>query len=221
MSKRNGRWWVRILLLLILAAAVYGGWYAYFHFFSPPRGSTSADIVHSEYRFGDVNKTHLSAARENGIKPVAEREDIPTETLTRIESCKEYLVGNLTHSSPYLTQGAAELLGEIGTRFQSALKEQGLEKHRIIVTSVLRTGSDVKKLREVNENATSNSAHQYATTFDITYVRYDRQSILGKAADNEQLANVLGEVLKQLRSEDRCYVKYETRQRCFHITSRK
>lgn len=221
MSKKSGRRCAGILLPFVLVAICIGGYYLCLHLPSPHRGSTSADIVHSEYRFGDVNKTHLSAARKNGIKPVAEREDIPTEGLTRIESGKQYMVGHLAHSSPYLTPAAAELLDEIAVRFQAALKEQGLEKHRIIVTSVLRTGSDVKRLREVNENASANSAHQYATTFDITYVRYDRQSLFGKAADNEKLANILGETLKQLRDEGRCYVKYETRQRCFHITSRK
>ena len=221
MKKRPGHRWVTFLLPIVLVAFCFGGYYLCLHLPFPHRGSTSADIVHSEYRFGDVNKTHLSAARKNGIKPVAEREDIPTEGLTRIESGKQYMVGHLAHSSPYLTPAAAELLDEIAVRFQAALKEQGLEKHRIIVTSVLRTGSDVKRLREVNENASANSAHQYATTFDIPYVRYDRQSLFGKAADNEKLANILGETLKQLRDEGRCYVKYETRQRCFHITSRK
>ena len=221
MSKKSGRRWAGILLPVVLVAFCFGGYYLCLRLPSPHRGSTSADIVHSEYRFGDVNKTHLSAARKYGIKPVAERADIPTEDLIEIESCKQYLVGYMAHSSPYLTPGAAEQLDEIAVRFQTALKEQGLEKHRIIVTSILRTGSDVKRLREVNENASANSAHQYATTFDITYVRFDRQSLFGKAADNEKLANILGEALKQLRDEGRCYVKYETRQHCFHITSRK
>ena len=76
-----------------------------------------------------------------------------------------------------------------------------MEKHRIIVTSLLRTDDDVKRLRKVNGNAAANSAHQYATTFDITYVRYDRLSLFGKSATNKQLANILGKVLQQLRDD--------------------
>ena len=127
----------------------------------------------------------------------------------------------MTHSVPYLTEFSANLLKEIGTRFQQELKKQGIIKHRIIITSVLRTREDIGKLRKVNGNASGNSAHQYATTFDITYVRYDRQSIWGKSTKNEQLANILGKVLSELRNEGRCYIKYERKQRCFHITSRK
>ncbi len=33
--------------------------------------------------------------------------------------------------------------------------------------------------------------------------------------------NILGKVLSELRNEGRCYIKYERKQRCFHITSRK
>ena len=34
------------------------------------------------------------------------------------------------------------------------------------------------------------------------------------------LKNVLGEVLRDLRKQNKCYVKYEVKQRCFHITTR-
>ena len=159
--------------------------------------------------------------QKNGIKPVSSRDELKTDKLVKIESCDEYMVERLTHSVPYLTKSTAELLSDIGTRFQKELKEQGFEKHRVIVTSVLRTGEDAKRLRKVNGNASKNSAHQYGTTFDITYVRYDRQSLFGKSASEKQLAKALGTVLKQLRNESYCYVKYERKQRCFHITSRK
>ena len=43
----------------------------------------------------------------------------------------------------------------------------------------------------------------------------------GKTFISKQLAKALGTVLKQLRNEGYCYVKYERKQRCFHITSRK
>lgn len=213
-----------ISVTTFLALAVVG-WYAFTHYY--PRildrsyGSTSPDIVKKGFRFDDVNDTHLTAAQKHGIKPVSSRDNLKTKHLTKIITCDEYKVGNLTHSIPYLTESSANLLKEIGTRFQQELKKQGIIKHRIIITSVLRTKEDIGKLRKVNGNASGNSAHQYATTFDISYVRYDRQSIWGKSTKNEQLANILGKVLSELRNEGRCYIKYERKQRCFHITSRK
>ena len=177
--------------------------------------------MNSEYRFGDGNSKHLAAARKAGIRPVEKNEDLKTNNLTKIESGDHYKVDRLKYSHAYLTPKAANLLDEIGTRFQAELKNQGLEKRRIIVTSVLRTADDVKRLKKVNQNATANSAHQYATTFDITYVRFDRQFLMGDDVSFKQQANILGGVLKQLRNEGRCYVKYEHQQHCFHITSRK
>ena len=38
--------------------------------------------------------------------------------------------------------------------------------------------------------------------------------------DADTLKMVLSEVLRDLRKADRCYVKYELRQGCFHITAR-
>jgi hypothetical protein len=213
-----------ISVTAFLALAIVG-WYAFTHYY--PRildrsyGSTSPDIVKKDFRFDDVNDTHLTAARDHGIKPVSSRDNLRTKHLTKIVTCNEYKVGNLTHSIPYLTESSAHLLKEIGVRFQQELKKQGIKKHRIIITSILRTKEDISKLRKVNGNASGNSAHQHATTFDITYVRYDRQSLFGKSAKNEQLANILGKVLSELRNEGRCYIKYERKQRCFHITSRK
>ena len=214
-----------LISVAVFIATVLIGWYAFSHYY--PRildrsyGSTSPDIVKKDFRFDDVNDTHLTAAQKQGIKPVSSRDNLKTKHLTKIITCDEYKVGNLTHSVPYLTESSASLLKEIGVRFQQELKKQGIIKHRIIITSVLRTKEDISKLRKVNGNASGNSAHQYATTFDITYVRYDRQSIWGKSTRNGQLANILGKVLSELRNEGRCYIKYERKQRCFHITSRK
>ena len=82
------------------------------------------------------------------------------------------------------------------------------------LTSVLRTTGNVKKLRKKNVNASANSAHVYGTTFDVAYARY-------KGAEKEEtdkLKSVLAEVLQDLRKQKKCYVRYEFKQGCFHIT---
>lgn len=221
-AKAWGRRVKRLLLLAVMSALVYGAWYGYCHYYPrfKYRGTATAEVVPERYRFGDVNDVHLRAARKAGIQPVEGRAEVDTKRLEKIETCRYYQVERLTHSVPYLTTDASALLTEIGQRFQRALAEKGLERHRIIVTSVLRTGEDVRRLQKVNGNATENSAHQYATTFDITYIRYDRQSLRGDGTSYEELAAILGSVIDDLRKEGRCYVKYERQQRCFHITSR-
>lgn len=172
--------------------------------------------------FNDSNHVHLAEAREIGIEPidgVAKAWSIK-HPVKRIESCREYYVDNLTHSVPYLVPEAANLLKEIGSRFNDSLQARGGGDYRLKVTSVLRTEGAVKKLRRRNVNATKESAHRYATTFDISYTKFICDSVT-VARTQEDLKNLLGEVLKQIRDEEKCFVKYERKQGCFHITARK
>ena len=101
---------------------------------------------------------------------------------------------------------------------------KGFANHRIIVTSVLRTLNDVERLRKSgNPNAAKKSAHSYATTFDLTYIRFDKINSANNASktpSQKDMFMVLAQVLKDLKTQRKCYVLYEIKQRCFHITSR-
>ena len=95
---------------------------------------------------------------------------------------------------------------------------------RVLSSSVLRTQDDVKRLRRRNGNASPNSAHFYGTTFDVSWKRFqkiedeDGRPLQDVSADTLKL--VLSEVLRDLRKADKCYIKYELKQGCFHITTR-
>ncbi len=183
-------------------------------------------VVSYKRSFGDVNEVHLNVAQAIGVAPLASRKDAEglDAKLTHIGSNERYAVDSLTHSVPYLIPGAAALLDSIGANFLDSLEAKGLNPNRIIVTSVLRTQEDVKRLRRSNVNATEVSAHSYGTTFDISWKRFEKvedpegRPMQGVSADTLKL--VLSEVLRDLRQADRCYIKYELKQGCFHITSR-
>lgn len=171
--------------------------------------------------FSDMNDLHLEAARALGIAPIAAEADAlaPGSPIVEVETCREYFVDDLSHSYPYLVPKAADLLAEIGRRFNHELEARGGGSYRIKVTSMLRTPQTVGKLRRLNANATQESAHQYATTFDISYGKFICDSItVGRT--QEDLKNLLAEVLADLRREGLCYVKHEHKQACFHITAR-
>ena len=147
-----------------------------------------------------------------------------TQELVRIETCDLYAVDSLTHSIPYLTPGAAQLLNDIAEAFRDSLRSKGLNPNLLIVTSVLRTDEDVLRLRQGNINATEQSTHCYGTTFDIAWLRYRKVEYLQRhpyeSVSPDVLKLVLGQVLRDFRKQERCYVKYERKQVCFHITSR-
>ena len=179
------------------------------------------------YHFDDVNDTQLVAAQEFGIEPMKTRDEIDSSfvsTLSKVETSNVLFLEKLTHSVPYLTQGAGDLLNTIATNFQDKLRDRGLAQYQIVVTSLLRTEDDVRRLQKVNRNAVRKSCHMYGTTFDIAYNCFQKVDSLadfeGDDASHKVLVNMLGETLKELRDDKRCYVKYERRQPCFHITSR-
>jgi hypothetical protein len=181
---------------------------------------------HENYRshFNDVQSRQIVAARKYGIQPLKNRDAadsiVASGKLVRITSTKNYQLASMSHSVPYLTENASALLDRIGKNFRDSLDAKGLAAHRIKVTSILRTDADVERLMKRNSVAVKNSAHRYATTFDISYRNFVPVSFLSRAADTE-LKMVLAEVLRDLRNEKLCYVKYEVSQGCFHITSRK
>lgn len=172
--------------------------------------------------FGDLNDVHLASAIRKGIKPLEKREDAGKEKNRLLKICpnKYYAVDSLTHSIPYLVPSASVLLTKIATNFQDSLQAKGLSLHRVIVTSVLRTKDDVKRLRKRNRNASLNSAHFYGTTFDISYRRFEKVKESNEKSHSEKLKMVLAEVLRDLRKKEWCYIKYELKQGCFHITTR-
>ena len=135
-----------------------------------------------------------------------------------------FCVDRLHSSIPYLVPRAAVLLQDIGRNFFDSLQLKGVPLHKIIVTSVMRSKADVNKLRGHNGNATQNSCHLYGTTFDVCYNRYKTVEAPDgprkRAVRNDTLKWILSEVLNDIRQSGRCYIKYEVKQGCFHITVR-
>lgn len=169
--------------------------------------------------FPDSQAVQIVAANKWGVKPVQNREDAESRKreLVYVGESPYFHVDPLYSSIPYLVPRAALLLQDIGQAFYDSLYVKGVPLNQMIVTSVLRTMDDVEKLRRRNGNATENSCHLYGTTFDICYNRYHP---VAREVRNDSLKWVLCEVLRDKRQEDRCYVKYEVKQGCFHITVR-
>ena len=156
--------------------------------------------------FPDTNGLQLTAANRWGVTPVANREDAESRKreLVYVGANPYYHVDPLYSSIPYLVPRAAVLLQDIGQAFFDSLYVKGVPLHKIIVTE--------------------NSCHLYGTTFDICYNRYktveNPDGPRRREVRNDTLKWVLSEVLRDLREQDRCYIKYEVKQGCFHMTVR-
>lgn len=176
--------------------------------------------------FPDNNDVQLIAANTHGVKPVEDRIDAEKrrKELVFVGASPYFHIDPLKSSIPYLVPRAAILLNDIGRAYYDSLQIKGIPLHQIIVTSVLRSRDDVKNLRTHNSNATENSCHMYGTTFDLCYNRYKTVTPAGgqqrRAVRNDTLKWILSEVLRDMREKGRCYIKYEVKQGCFHITTR-
>lgn len=174
--------------------------------------------------FGDLQELHMSAAVLKGIGPLETRADtsLYIDKLVKIPAELDiYKVDKLKHSMPYLVSDAASLLSDICLNFRDSLLSKKMPVYKPIVTSVLRTDDDVKGLARRNRNASENSVHRYGTTFDISWTRFEKVNESdSRTLDDGRLKAVLGQVLHDLRERDRCYVKHERKQACFHITVR-
>lgn len=169
--------------------------------------------------FNDSNNSQLQMAQKYGIDPITDLRSayFAKRPLVKISDTENYKLDSLRHSLPYLVVEAADLLDVIGKAFRDSLTARGGDSYTIKVTSLLRTPETVGRLRRVNVNATDSSTHQYATTFDLSYVNFycaDSTRMIYQG----DLKNLLAEVLLDLRKQGKCLVKYERKTGCFHIT---
>lgn len=176
--------------------------------------------------FPDLNDIQLRTATRIGVASCADRDEAVhrVKELVYVGDSPYFEVKKLSHSIPYLVPRAATLLDEIGRSFLDSLSSKGLPFHKLIVTSVLRTEEDIARLRRRNANASEQSCHRFGTTFDISYNHYIRVQDPDLPPQVETwavtLKSVLAEVLRDQRELGTCYVKYEVKQACFHITAR-
>lgn len=177
--------------------------------------------------FNDLNDVQIATASRVGISRIADREAAAQskDSLVYVGDNPYYDVKRLTHSIPYLVPRAAVCLEEIARAFMDSCVTKGLPMHKVVLTSVLRTEKDVKRLRRINANASPNSCHQHGTTFDISYNHFvmvqDPNAAPKPAIPANRLKQILAEVLRDQRDMGTCFVKYEYRRSaCFHITAR-
>lgn len=191
---------------------------------SPLASATNAphrilSVPNYKTAFPDSQSVQIVAAERWGVKPVKDREDAENrkKELVYVGESPYYHVDRLSSSIPYLVPRAAVLLQDIGQAFYDSLYVKGVPFNQLIVTSVLRSMDDVARLQRHNQNATERSCHLFGTTFDICYNRYHP---VAQYVRDDTLKWVLSEVLRDKREEGRCYVKYEVKQGCFHMTVR-
>lgn len=212
MGKLKCPFWA-ILAILAIVCVIAAVWVYRNHSYVKSEGNPSLST-----EFADMQSKHIVAAKNHGFQgaPLKDREGVLQQTgLERVRSCRYVKVAGMSHSLPYLTPSAKKELISICSDFNKECRAKSLPQARLIVTSMLRTITDVQELRDHNPNAVENSAHLYGTTFDISWAYY--QSLSRQATGSDYLS-VLIDVLNDHRKKGLIYARYEATQKCFHIT---
>jgi hypothetical protein len=175
------------------------------------------------------NNYHLEVAKSNGIrKPVSSEKDITEDSdnkklysvLEKLSSNRYFVIQRLTHSIPYIHTDVHDFLDELGKRFRQSCRNKGLRDYKFYITSVLRTEKSQKKLTKVNINATRNeSAHLYGRTIDIAKTQF-LDTRKREIVYSNNLGALLTRELLKMQEEGLCYVLFESKNHCLHITVR-
>ena len=213
-------------LTILLAIIAYFPLKKAIHRYFNPRDIGTLKV----HTYRDLNAVHLKFAQKNGIAGFKSDTEfkknlsklLREKKLVHVKSSKYYRIKTLTHSHPYLTPEASQLLKEIGQRFGKKLEQKGLRKYKYQISSMLRTGESQKQLSKSNVNASSNSSHLYGTTFDISYRKLVKKRFPGISVEitDGPAILLLSEAIGELRKEGKCLVVTERIEACFHITVR-
>lgn len=163
--------------------------------------------------FTDNVKTHALAYTTDGIEPQTDDKAIDnlfkSATLLEVKTDSLYIVRKLHYSNPYILPKGFVFIQDLAKRYYSKCKLDSVKYVPFTISSVTRSMESVNKLMKNNSNSIKNSAHLKGKTFDISYRAFN---------NNEQQVKLFIETLKELREENKCYVKFE-RNGCLHITA--
>lgn len=165
--------------------------------------------------FPDGIATHEKAYYSEGITPKNTLEELyqleRTGKLVRIKDGNKYFVDELEHSAPLLLPEAAKFIDVLVQHYEEECEKRGLTYHSFKITSLTRSRESVDDLKKENPAAIKNSAHLKGKTFDVSYTDF---------AGHQAELDAFVAAVSDLRKGNKCFVKYEERRGCLHITVR-
>lgn len=175
----------------------------------------SATCKQCNYYFPDGVILHELAYIKEGIKPQKKNSGLirlySKKVLVKVDDNNYYRVAPLTHSMPFVLPKVVTFLDKLGMAYEEKCMKEDIPYYPFVITSLTRTKESVKALQRVNGNAVSQSAHLKGKTLDISYRTFNGYS--------RQLT-LFVETVREFRKNNLCYVKFEKRQECLHITVR-
>ena len=116
-----------------------------------------------------LNDRHVALAESLGLS-----DSLGRTAVVRVDTMRTVRALDGDHSDSLLTPAGAAALAVIADSLGAATRRAGVPPVRPIATSLLRTPESQAALRRVNANAAAGrSSHEFGTTFDLTYSRFE------------------------------------------------
>lgn len=116
-----------------------------------------------------LNDRHVALAESLGLS-----DSLGRAAVVRVDTLQSVRALDGEHSDPLLTPAGAQALAIIADSLGAAARRAFVPPVRPIATSLLRTAETQAALRRVNGNAAAGtSSHEFGTTFDLTYRRFE------------------------------------------------
>ena len=157
---------------------------------------------HTNAELPSNNLSHLNATNKLGLE--------------HIESTNTYSVGWMEYSVPFLFPEAKDMLVEITDDFKEALKKQSLPKHKLRVTSLVRSTAAQKRLTKSDKP----TPYWYGYTFSISHHHFIKINLLRDSIDGQILKDTFEKILIQKRMENKIIVHSDQDSSFFTITLR-
>jgi len=165
--------------------------------------------------FQDQIPVHENAYKYEGIKPKNDFDDlqklIENRTLIEIKTSEYYIVEPMGASLPALLPKGITFINKLSREYRALCDQKNIEYIPFRITSATRTIKSVKALMKDNGNAIENSAHLKGKTIDITYLTSKKHT---------KQKELFIQTLAKLKDQGLCYVKFEVKMKCLHITCR-
>jgi Family of unknown function (DUF5715) len=162
--------------------------------------------------FTDNVAKHKEALENEGIKPQKTFKEIVqlfnSGKLVKLTTNDSYIVREAKFSRPYILPKARDFISDLSKKYAKQCQAEKIKYVPFTISSVTRSIESVEDLEERNSNAIKNSAHLKGKTFDISYRAFNK---------NKSQTKAFIKVLKEMRSDKICFVKFE-RNGCLHIT---
>ena len=115
-------------------------------------------------------------------------------------------------SLPALLPKGITFINKLSREYRALCDQKNIEYIPFRITSATRTIKSVKALMKDNGNAIENSAHLKGKTIDITYLTSKKHT---------KQKELFIQTLAKLKDQGLCYVKFEVKMKCLHITWRR